>query len=517
MPAQRPNILLVMADQLTPFAIGAYGHQLVKTPNIDALAGHGVVFDAAYCNSPLCAPARFALVSGQRISRIGAYDNAAYLASTVPTFAHYLRSLGYQTSLAGKMHFVGPDQLHGFEERLTTDIYPADFGWTPDWHHPEQRIDWWYHNMLSVKQAGVAEITNQLEFDDETGYQATQKLYQLARNKDRRPFLLTVSFTHPHDPYATRQRYWDLYDHTAIDLPRVAAIPYDQQDPHSQRLYQATDMGRYPITDNDIRNARHAYYGNVSYIDQWLGRLQTTLADTRLADDTVVIFTSDHGDMLGERGLWYKMSFFESASRVPLIVAAPARFQSARIKQPVSHVDLLPTLVDLARQDQPAPDWIDPLDGCSLLPLVEGATNAGPDAVLAEYCGEAAIGPILMIRRERYKYVFCAGDPPQLFDVESDPGELTNLAADPAHAELAARFHTEVLEHWDPTALKHAVIADQDRRRWLDQTLRQGRFTPWDYQPPHDDTQRYMRNHLDLNELESHSRFPRSRSESEFD
>ncbi len=151
-----PDILLVMADQLTPFALGGYGNPVVHTPHSDALAETGVVFDAAYCNSPLCAPARFSLMAGRLASRIGAYDNAAYFPATVPTLAHYLRLLGYQTCLAGKMHFVGPDQLHGFEERLTTDIYPADFGWVPNWRRPDERIDWWYHNMLSVKQAGVA-------------------------------------------------------------------------------------------------------------------------------------------------------------------------------------------------------------------------------------------------------------------------------------------------------------------------------------------------------------------------
>ena len=138
---KRPNIVVIMADQLAPQFTGTYGHPIVQTPNLDALAARGMRFDAAYCNSPLCAPARFAFMAGQLVTKIGAYDNAAEFPASIPTFAHYLRQLGYRTCLTGKMHFVGPDQLHGFEERLTTDVYPSDHAWTPDWDDPHERID----------------------------------------------------------------------------------------------------------------------------------------------------------------------------------------------------------------------------------------------------------------------------------------------------------------------------------------------------------------------------------------
>jgi len=173
-PAHKPNILVVMYDQIAAGALPCYGNQVAITPNINRLASEGVVFDAAYSNSPLCTPARYCLMTGQLPSQTGGFDNAAYLPSTVPTVAHYLRHAGYRTVLSGKMHFVGPDQLHGFEERRTTDIYPADFGWTPDWTQPDERIDWWYHNMGSVTGAGVAEVTNQLLYDDEVGQGAVR-------------------------------------------------------------------------------------------------------------------------------------------------------------------------------------------------------------------------------------------------------------------------------------------------------------------------------------------------------
>lgn len=502
----RPNILIVQADQLTAPAVGAYGNTVVQTPNMDALAEQGVLFENAYCNSPLCAPSRFSMMSGQLPSRIGAYDNAAEFPSRIPTFAHYLRDLGYQTCLSGKMHFIGPDQLHGFEERLTTDIYPADFGWTPDWEADNQRIDWWCHNMASVTEAGIAETTNQLEFDDETGYQTIRKIYELARGGDGRPFLLMASFTHPHDPYATRRSYWDRYDHEAINLPTVPATPYADMDPHSQRLHDLSAMGDVDIGDEEIRNARHAYYGNIAYFDDWLGKILQTLDDTGQRDNTIVIVLSDHGDMLGERGLWYKMTFFEWGSRIPMIVSAPDRFRPRRIANNVSLLDLLPTLVDLGAPDEV--EFADPPDGRSLLGLLNGETADDRDEVLGEMLGEGAIAPCLMIRRGRYKYIHSDPDPVQLYDLTDDPNELNNLSGNPDVADTEQNFRDETRTRWDSEGLRRDIVADQKRRLLVFQSLSKGQYTPWAYQYAPGDSQRFMRNHLDLNDLERQTRYP---------
>ena len=510
--AKRPNILIVMADQLTPFALGCHGNPVVKSPQIDRLAGEAVVFDAAYCNSPLCTPGRYAFMTGRYVSRYGGYDNAAYLPSNLPTFAHYLRAMDYRTCLSGKMHFVGPDQLHGFEERLTTDIYPADFGWVPDWTLPEgERIDLWYHNMSSVKQAGVAAITNQLAYDDEVGAQAQRALYDYARSSDERPFCLVASFIHPHDPYATRQRYWDLYEQDEIDLPRVPRPADTELDPHSRRLQQAIAVDAVEVTEQDIRNARRAYYGNVSYVDEWLGRLRTTLTETGLAEDTVVILIADHGDMLGERGLWYKMSFFEWSVRIPLIVHAPKMFAPRRVSSPVSQVDLLPTLMDLAAAGggQSLPTPVDPIDGRSLFGLCAGEAS-GPEAVISEYLAEATSQPILMIRHGRYKYTCCPGDPEQLFNLEADPDELVNLADTVSEAETISGFRAAAAAHWDPVALRDAVIADQRRRVFINGALRKGEYCAWDYNPSRNASDEYTRSHHDLTAFDTLSRWPRA-------
>ena len=346
-----------MADQLSGvlFPDGTAG--FLHTPNLRRLAERSTRFANTYTGSPLCAPGRASFMSGQLPSRTRVYDNAAEFASDIPTYAHHLRRAGYHTCLSGKMHFVGPDQLHGFEERLTTDIYPADFGWTPDYRKPGERIDWWYHNLGSVIGAGVAEITNQLEYDDEVAHHATRKLYDLARGADGRPWCLSVSFTHPHDPFVARRKYWDLYDGIPeLEPPRP--IPYDQQDPHSQRLMDACDWRGLEITDDHIRRARQGYFANISYVDDKIGQILDVLEATR-QQDTIILFLSDHGEMLGERGLWFKMNFFEGSARVPLMIAAPG-MAPGRVDQPVSTIDVLPTLCDLAGlpMDEIAP-WTD--------------------------------------------------------------------------------------------------------------------------------------------------------------
>ena len=178
-----------------------YGHPLVKAPRLEDLARDGVVFENAYCNNPICASSRFSMMAGQLPSRIGAYDNAAEFPATVPTFAHYLRALGYTTCLSGKMHFVGPDQLHGFEERLTTDIYPSDFGWTPDWSRGDRQLPPSGMSMRSVVEAGRCRRSLQIDYDEDVGFQAVRKIYDYARDPDGKPFFLAASFTHPHNPF----------------------------------------------------------------------------------------------------------------------------------------------------------------------------------------------------------------------------------------------------------------------------------------------------------------------------
>ncbi len=482
--SDRPNLLLVMADQLAAGVLPAYGGG-ARTPVIDALAGGGCLFEAAYCASPLCAPSRASLMTGRLPSQTGVFDNAAPLPPDVPTVAHVLRSAGYRTALAGKMHFVGPDQLHGFEERLTTDVYPADFEWTPDWALGPGERPGWYHNMQSLRDAGVRDAAMQTDYDDEVSFRAARYLRDLRRSDEQRPFFLAVSFTAPHDPWEVRRRHWDLYEGADIGAPEVPAIPRSDADPHSLRLRDAYLADREPLTPEEAETARRAYLAAVSEIDERTGALLEVLAENGMDEETVVVFTSDHGEMLGERGLWYKMSFFEGSARVPLIVRGPG-ISPRRVGGPVSQLDLAATLAELAGADPSG------LGGAGLGAVLR--SGAEPDRpVLAEYLAETVTAPAFMIRRGRFKYVTCGDDPEQLYDLEADPLELRNLAADDAHAEALAELRREAGERWDAGAIAARVVDSQHRRRLVGAALATGAHTPWDHRPPSDASTEFVR------------------------
>lgn len=499
---KRPNILFIMADQMAAPILPLHdAASPVQMPHLMKLAEQAVVFDSAYCNSPLCAPSRFTLVSGRLPSKIGAYDNAADFPADVPTYAHYLRRLGYRTALSGKMHFCGPDQLHGYEERLTSDIYPADYGWAVNWDEPDVRASW-YHNMSSVLQAGPCVRSNQLDFDEEVVFKARQYLYDHVRLTPEQPFCLTVSMTHPHDPYTIPREYWDRYEGVDIPMPRQH-IDQAEQDPHAQRLLKVIDLWDKPLPEDKIRDARRAYFGACSYIDDNIGKLLKTLEECGLAEDTLIVFSGDHGDMLGERGLWYKMHWFEMAARVPLLVHAPKRFAAHRVSQSVSTLDLLPTLVELAGGQVDA--GLE-LEGHSLLPHLKG--EGGHDEVLGEYMAEGTVSPLMMIRRGPWKFVYSEQDPLLLFNLDSDPQELHNLAESSEHKGILAGFLAEARERWDIPAIHAATLASQRRRRLVAEALSQGKLTSWDHQPWVDASQQYMRNHIDLDDLERRARFP---------
>jgi len=498
----KPNILIIMVDQLNGTLFPDGPVDWLHVPNLRKLAARSVRFANTYTASPLCAPGRASFMSGQLPSRTGVYDNAAEFTSSIPTYAHHLRRQGYQTCLSGKMHFVGPDQLHGFEERLTTDIYPADFGWTPDYRKPGERIDWWYHNMGSVTGAGVAEITNQMEYDDEVAYHATRKIYDLSRGQDNRPWCLTASFTHPHDPYVARRKYWDLYEDCDHLLPEIAAIPYEDQDAHSKRIFDANDWRSFSITEDNIKRARRAYFANISYLDDKIGEMMEALTAT--GQEAIILFVSDHGDMLGERGLWFKMTFFEGSSRVPLMIAAPG-VKPACVKAPVSTLDVTPTLCDLAGVDMSEiMPWT---DGESLVPLANGSERTAPVAM--EYAAEASTAPLVSLRYGKWKYNLCSLDPEQLFDLENDPHELNNLAKDPAQQGTIASLRHKAEARWNLEHFDAEVRSSQARRHVVYHALRSGGYYPWDFQPLQKASERYMRNHMDLNVLEDAKRFPR--------
>jgi choline-sulfatase len=491
-----PNVLLIMVDQLAAQWLPAYGHSVVHAPALSALAGEGVVFDAAYCASPLCAPSRAAMLSGRRASGIGVFDNAAELPASVPTLAHVFRAAGYRTCLSGKMHFVGPDQLHGFERRLTTDVYPASLDWTPDWTRSVADRLPWYHSVHSVLEPARTVAAMQTDYDDEVAFHAVREVHDLARSGDGQPFFLVASFTNPHDPWEVPGRYWDLYDPESIALPAVPLMGFEEADPHSRRLRQMSGIDEVSLSEENIRRARHGYYAAISYVDERIGMVLGALRETGLDSDTLIVFTADHGELLGERGLWYKMSFLEPSARVPLVFGGPDLGTPRRVAQPVSLIDLVPTLAELAGIPLEGLE----ADGTSLAALL-GDSGRG-DPVVCEYNAEGVNAPAAMIRSGVHKLIVCRDDPDLLYDLQADPLELVNLAEDPAHASTVASLREALVARVDLADVERRVLASQRERHLVTRALSTGAVAAWDYQPFVDASTQYVRTREDLYHLQ---------------
>ncbi|TDE12688.1 choline-sulfatase [Jiangella asiatica] len=494
-----PNVLVIMVDQLTAFGLGAYGNDEVLTPHLDALADRGVVFENAYANSPLCVPSRAAMMTGRLPSAVPCNDNAEEFPASVPTFAHTIRRAGYRTILAGKMHFVGPDQLHGFEERLTTDIFPADLTWTRPWEtlgdpprlSGKQRSGGReYVDILN--RSGPQPWTYQMHYDEEVRFRTLQRLRELAMETGPRrdePWLLVTSMTQPHDPYAAPQEYWDRYEGRSIRLPdRTGAAERHPLDVWVN-AFHGVDL--HDVSDEQVYRARRGYYAMISYIDDVVGQLTAELTRLGLADDTVVFFTSDHGDQLGENDMFFKRTLREWSVRVPLIAAGPGVAAGHRVDTPVSLVDVHPTLAELAGTSVPS-CVSDAFDGVSVAPLLAGRPADHPDVVLENYA-EGTIAPVRAVIRGQRKLVRAPDLPDQLYDLGADPGERRNVVDDPEYAEVSTALRTDLSKSWDPEAARRAVMHSQRVRAFLGEAMAHGRHHSWDHQPEVDAARQWIR------------------------
>ena len=499
----QPNILLIMADQLTPFMMGCYGNSEVITPNLDELARSSRIFDAAYTANPLCTPARAAMMTGRYTSRLDCYDNASAFSSETPTLAHYLTCAGYETVLSGKMHFIGPDQLHGFEKRLNTDIYPADFSWLPTYvseeDHVLQSSKWGNAINYSQKTARPREWNDGLQYDEEVHAKTRDFLY---RRKDKRPLFLCVSYHHPHDPFQPPHRYWDQYENRAITLPDLTG--FDEQGKSVLDCWLNTGFHRTDVFDirgeANLRAVRRAYSALVTYIDDKVGELICDLKQTGLYDNTVIVFTSDHGDMLGERAMVQKRCFYEWSARIPLLVRLPDASQSdwtGRCATPVSLIDLAPTFLELsglAQDDGKGIHLVTPdrlvfdFDGVTLL----HERDIESEPIFSESHGEGVLWPCFMIRRGAFKYTYIHQKDEQLFNVAEDRQESQDLAALPQFAELKATLKARILERFNPEQVLRHLHDSNDDRRVIRSAMRKAGQT-WDYTPQVDESHRFVR------------------------
>lgn len=484
---EKYNIVMIMADQLTPYMMGCYGNKEVISPNLDRLADMSICYDNAYTSNPLCTPARASLMTGKYTSALKCYDNASAFSCEEPTFAHYLTNAGYETVLCGKMHFVGADQLHGFSKRLTTDIYPSGFSWLPNYVDKENHIlqpDTWGNAIhYNAGTAGPKEWNEGIQYDEETHIKAREYLYTCSK-KTENPFFLCVSYHHPHDPFNPPEHYWDLYEGRDISIPDIEDTALEGDTTLDQWLnmgFHRTDVFSIKGREN-LYAVRRAYSALVTYIDDKVGELIRDLKETGLYDNTVLIFTSDHGDMLGERGMVQKRCFYEWSSRIPLMIHYPDG-RTGRVKTPVSIVDLAPTLVDLAGGVP-----MEEADGVSL-------ANGNPAAERPVFCeshGEAILWPCYMVRKGAYKYTYIHEKETQLFCVDTDPEEQHNLSGNPDYHDMEEELRELILNTFNPQEVLDYLDISNRRKKIVKEAMERTN-TAWDYVPAVDESRRFSR------------------------
>ncbi|MFP4029763.1 MAG: sulfatase-like hydrolase/transferase, partial [Candidatus Brocadiia bacterium] len=391
----RPNVLILMSDQHNPHVLGCAGDQVARTPNLDALAERGVLFENAYCQSPLCVPSRMSFLTGQQCSKVRVWTNSCVLPSDMTTFAHALGAVGYETSLIGRMHFVGADQWHGFEERLVGSLTAIYHGGAFGALTPELAKGTGQRRS-SVLTAGPGRTGYQV-YDEEVGRTTAEWLHRKAE-RGGRPFCVVAGFVLPHCPFVCHPEDWDYY-YERVEIPDVPEGYFEQANPILKEWRGARDIE--DLTQEQIRRARAGYYGIVTHLDRQVGHIMNALGESGLDRDTVVIYISDHGDMAGEHGMWWKSNFFDGGVGVPLIISGPGEFhQGAKVREVVGLTDIAPTLTDLAGTD-PLPDG----DGRSLVPLCSGDTAEWSHEVFSELGGSAGLPPARMIRRGRWKFI----------------------------------------------------------------------------------------------------------------
>ena len=457
---ERPNLLIVMTDQQAPQFSGPYGHSIVKTPTLDRLATEGVVFENAYTNCPICVPARMSYMTGRYVQNIGIWDNGVPLPEDTITWAHRLRSLGYRVAISGKIHFRGNDHLHGFEEQIGFDLNATAKPIPPDWSKPLPVLP--QKDTMRCGPGNTREI--------ETDMRVTNTALDYIRSPERKeaPWALHVGYVCPHSPFVAPERYFEIYNPNRVEIPLPELPPghLENQHPASKRNRAARGYLDRPLPDRVVRRVRASYFGLISFVDNLVGQLIEALESTGQRERTLIIFTSDHGEMMGEHGMWMKSSFYEHSSRIPLILADPGEsFAGKRIVTPVSLIDLVATIVELVGVDSPA-KAIAPLDGTNLLPLIRGE-GAGPDEVFSEYYANFSTTPSAMLRRGNFKLNEYLHEESELYDLDSDPGEFENLASDPGHRIILEDLRERLHSRWDPHRIESQVLASQAKRRFL--------------------------------------------------
>ncbi len=450
------NLLFILSDEHSRRVLGCYGHPAVRTPNLDRLAAQGVRFTDAYCNSPICVPSRAALATGRYVHDIRFWDNAIPYDGSLPSWSHRLRHAGHEVTAIGKLHFRSTDDDNGFTEEIiplhVVDGVGDPLGMIRD-PLPVRRAA-----LRLAAEAGCGDSSYQ-RYDDDITAAATDWLEAHAAATGGKPWVLFVSLVCPHFPLIARPQWYGLYPEAAVPEPALYAPDERPDHPYVAALRdcQIYDQG-FDVAKR--RRAIAAYFGLVSFVDHNVGRLMAALAVAGLAATTRVLYSSDHGDNLGTRGLWGKSTMYEEAAGVPMILAGPDVPQGFVCREPVSLVDCFPTIV--AGAGLPVHRDDHDLPGASLFSILKG--TALRRTILSEYHAAGAATGAFLIRKGPYKYVHYVGMPPQLFDLDTDPQETRDLAADPGYCGLVADCEEVLRRIVDPEKADALARADQAAR-----------------------------------------------------
>ncbi len=428
---QRANLLFLCSDQHQAAASGCYGHHQVQTPHIDEIASEGVRFERAYCQSPVCVPSRGSIITGNYASRHGAKILNDPLPEDSRTVAHFFGDQGYSTAAIGKMHFVDETRRHGFSHRVNAATHL-------------DRLTRAEARSFREDQGSAGGTTGKPSAMPERLFRDTfyaEEAVRFLRAHREKPFCLWASFFMPHTPLVPHRKYWDLYDGVRLELPERS--PDALESGFHGHLVRAKERGWYQQTDEQLHDAIRGYYGNVSQMDANVGRVFDTLRELGLEKNTVVVYTSDHGEMAGAHRMWTKHNMYEQSVRVPLIVRTPDRSGAGSARDHiVEQVDLFPTLAELCGFSAPKG-----VHGRSFAASVGEQRHSAREFAYSEYyfcrrvftADDRFVGkpPILMVRTGKWKLNYLSWERSELFDLEQDPGEFRNVIDDSGNAGIA--------------------------------------------------------------------------------
>lgn len=428
MTTKPQNLLIIMSDEHTPKALGCYGHDFVHTPNLDALAARGTRFSSAYCASPVCIPARASFATGKYIHQIGYWDNADAYDGRVPSWHHRLRERDHRVVSIGKLHFRDYGGDHGFSEEIIPMHIVGGKGDLMGLVRSDLPVRKGAYKMARMAGPGESQYTF---YDREIVSRAQIWLREEAPKYSDKPWVLFVSFVSPHFPLTAPPEHFYRYYNRDLPVPKLYERSARPDHPYQNDYRSSFNYDDY-FDAESLKKALAGYYGLCSFLDENVGKLLSTLDDLGLENDTRIVYTSDHGDNLGSRGMWGKSTLFEEAAGVPLIIAGQGLPAGQVVATPVSHVDVMPFVYDAVGLDEP--QLKDGLPGVSLFDLAHGVE---PERnVLTEYHGMGSVTGAFMIREGKYKYIYYVHYPAQLFDLEADPEELDDLAAKPEYAQV---------------------------------------------------------------------------------